>query len=322
MSNARPTSGGASRIPNRTSQRPHARSTAGRSCPKARAPAVNASSTASSWAARRSRSRSRLGREHRRDRALRVALGLVVAALERADRGADHRRPLDERAARDAQDELGVGRRPVVVDAELAASPGALRLQLDALHVPERGGARDAVREQRLDGLEADRDRPDRAGVAAGAGDDRAQDRVVGREAGDADPPALEVARRPHAGLREHRRERLLHERHHADEVGALLAREPEVVDVEDREVGAAGLELLQRVGRGARRLDVELDALGLVVVALRREVDPRVHRVGLEVEQQRRLGAGRSVPESDAQPASSGSRRTRSSARRMGRGG
>ena len=42
--------------------------------------------------------------------------------------------------------------------------------------------------------------------------------------------------------LREHRRERLLHERHHADEVGALLAREPEVVDVEDREVGAAGL--------------------------------------------------------------------------------
>ena len=42
--------------------------------------------------------------------------------------------------------------------------------------------------------------------------------------------------------LREHGRERLLHERHHADDVGALLAREAEVVDVEDREVGAARL--------------------------------------------------------------------------------
>ena len=103
---------------------------------------------------------------------------------------------------------------------------------------------------------------------------------------------ALQLPRRSDARLCEHGRERLLHERHHADDVGALLAREPEVVDVEDREVGAARLELLERVRRRARRLDVELDALGVVVFALRREVDPRVHRVGLEVEQQRRLRA------------------------------
>ena len=39
-------------------------------------------------------------------------------------------------------------------------------------------------------------------------------------------------------------------------------------------------------------RADLELDALGLVVAALGREVEAGVHRVRLEVEQQRRLGA------------------------------
>jgi len=193
--------------------------------------------------------------------------------------------------AGDAEDELGVRRRAVVVDAELAESI-PLRLQLDALRAPERRGPRHPLREQRLDGLEADRDGPDRVGIPARPGDDRTQDRVVGGQAGDADPLALELPRRSDARLCEHGRERLLHERHHADDVGALLAREPEVVDVEDREVGAARLELLERVRRRARRLDVELDALGVVVFALGGEVDPRVHRVGLEVEQQRRLRA------------------------------
>ena len=84
-----------------------------------------------------------------------------------------------------------------------------------------------------------------------------------------------------------------LHERHHADDVAALLAREPEVVDVEDRQVGAAGLQQLQRVGRRAGRLDLQLHALGLVVAALGREVEARVDRVRLEVEQQRGLDAG-----------------------------
>ena len=53
-----------------------------------------------------------------------------------------------------------------------------------------------------------------------------------------------------------------------------------------------AGLEQLERVGRGARLADLQLDALGLVVAALGRHVEPGVDRVRREVEQQRRLGA------------------------------
>ena len=74
-------------------------------------------------------------------------------------------------------------------------------------------------------------------GVAAVAGDDRAQDRLVGRQAADARALALEVRGRADRRLREHGRERALDERHHADDVAPLLAREPEVVDVEDRHV-------------------------------------------------------------------------------------
>ena len=39
----------------------------------------------------------------------------------------------------------------------------------------------------------------------------------------------------------DHRGQRPLHDRQHADHVDALLAGDPEVVDVEDREIGAAG---------------------------------------------------------------------------------
>ena len=59
-------------------------------------------------------------------------------------------------------------------------------------------------------------------------------------------------------GLGDHRGERALHDRVDADDVAALLARQPEVVDVEDRHVGAAGLQLLERVGRGAGAPDLE----------------------------------------------------------------
>ena len=90
-------------------------------------------------------------------------------------------------------------------------------------------------------------------------------------------------------GLGEHGGERALDERHHAHEVASLLARDPEVVDVEDRHVGAAALQQLQRVGRRARLADLELDALGGVEAALRGDVDPRVDGVRREVEQQRR---------------------------------
>ena len=66
---------------------------------------------------------------------------------------------------------------------------------------------------------------------------------------------ALEVARAAHRAVAagDHRGQRPLHDRHHADEVEAALAGDPEVVDVEDREVGAAGREQLRRVGRFAR---------------------------------------------------------------------
>ena len=50
-----------------------------------------------------------------------------------------------------------------------------------------------------------------------------------------------------------------------ADHVDAALARQREVVDVEDRELGPAGLEQLRRVGGRRGLADLELDA-GLVV--------------------------------------------------------
>ena len=168
--------------------------------------------------------------------------------------------------------------------------PGRCCLQRDALDVPERGRRRHAAGEQRLDGLEADRRRAHLLRVAARALDDRAQDRLVGRQPAHAGALALEVLRRADARLGEHGGERRLDERHHADEVAALLARQAEVVDVEDRHVGAAALEQLQRVGRRARLADRQLDALGGVEAALDRDVEAGVHRVGREVEQQRGL--------------------------------
>ena len=169
--------------------------------------------------------------------------------------------------ARHAQDELGVGRGAVVVDAEL---PDAGRCaQRDALDVPERRRGVDAAGEHRLDRLEADRGR-----LHARPGRRRRPPRPSRSTASsDGRPvtpgaPAVEVARALDRRLRQHRRQRPLHERHHADEVAALLPRQPEVVDVEDRDVDPAGLEQLQRVGRGAGPADRAADALRLVVAA------------------------------------------------------
>ena len=154
--------------------------------PGARAPAVNEGETASSCAASSARSaRARL--EQRRHRAVGLHLGLRVAALQRADRGAHQR------------------------------------------------------------------------------------------------PAVLE--RRP--GHAQHRATRPLQDRVDADDVGAALAGAGEVADVEDREVGAAVAQL--RDG-GAGPPHLERHALGLVVAALRRQVDPGVHGVGRGVQQQRRV--------------------------------
>ena len=94
--------------------------------------------------------------------------------------------------------------------------------------------------------------------VAAVGADLGVDHRFVGGQAGDADRVALEVAGAAHrpVGAGDHRGQRPLHDRHHADQVEAALAGDPEVVDVEDREVGAAGGEQLRRVGRFARLLD------------------------------------------------------------------
>ena len=245
-----------------------------------------------------------LGVEERRDGALGVGLGLRVAALERPDRGRDHRAVVLERSPGHAQDELGIGGRAEVVDPELL-HVGALGLQGDALDVPERRGAGDAAGQQGLDRLEADRRRPYPVGIAAVARDDRAQHRDVRRQAGHAGAPAFQVARARDLRLREDGGQRTLDQRHHAHDVGALLARQAEVVDVEDRHVGAPALEQAQRVGGCARRPHLELHALRVVVPAGGREVDARVHAVGREVEQQRGLavravGAGAATTRKD----------------------
>ena len=87
----------------------------------------------------------------------------------------------------------------------------------------------------------------------------------------------------------DHRGERPLHDRHHPDQVEPVLAGDPEVVDVEDREVGAAGLQQLRRVGRFARLVDRQVDSVVVVEALALRRVDAGVDRVGREIEHQRR---------------------------------
>jgi hypothetical protein len=64
-------------------------------------------------------------------------------------------------------------------------------------------------------------------------------------------------------------------------------------VDVEDREVGAAGLEELRRVGGRRGLADGELDAAVGVEAVGERRVDSRVHGVRLEVQNEGRLARG-----------------------------
>ena len=113
------------------------------------------------------------------------------------------------------------------------------------------------------------------------------QDGVVGGQAGDPGALALELARSRDLRLGDDGGQRALHDGHDPDDVAPLLAGEGEIVDVEDRELRAAGEQELDAVGRGGRRRDAEVDALGAVEVALQGQVDAGVHRVGLEVQDQ-----------------------------------
>ncbi len=150
------------------------------------------------------------------------------------------------------QHQLWIAGCTVVVDAELARSE-AVTAQGHTLVVPEgrRGG--DPSGDQALHGGEAERDLVHPARIAAIARDDRMKDRLVGGCAGHADRPPGERARARDGRRSDHRRERTLDERADADEVLALLAREPEIVDVGDREIRAPDREELERVARGRR---------------------------------------------------------------------
>jgi len=68
------------------------------------------------------------------------------------------------------------------------------------------------------------------------------------------------LSRRPITAAR-----RRLHQPHHADDVEATLAGDPEVVDVEHGEVDAFRREQLRRVGRFARPADRQVDSVVFV---------------------------------------------------------
>ena len=115
----------------------------------------------------------------------------------------------------------------------------------------------------------------------------RAEHRIVRGQPGHTDPPPGELTRAADAGTGDHGREWALHERAHAHQVAAALAGQCEVVDVHDREVGAAGGQQLQRV-RGRRgHPDLEVHAMPLVGPVPDSRVDAGVHRVRLEVERE-----------------------------------
>jgi len=152
-------------------------------------------------------------------------------------------------------------------------------------------GGEFAPGQQVADGVEADRDRLQGAGAAAIAGDDRVEHRGVARVPADPDRPAGELARAVDGGRGDHRGQRPLDDRQDPDDVLAVLAGDGEVVDVEDREVGAAGLQQPDRVGRRRRRDHVQADAGGGVEMPGDRGVDADMDWVGGEVQDEGRAG-------------------------------
>jgi hypothetical protein len=85
-------------------------------------------------------------------------------------------------------------------------------------------------------------------------------------------------------------RQRGLHEREDGDDVLAALAGERQVVEVDDRHVGLAAEQRPDRGGGAERLRRAQVDALGVVVAALQREVEAGVDRARPAVEQQRRV--------------------------------
>jgi hypothetical protein len=101
----------------------------------------------------------------------------------------------------------------------------------------------------------------------------------------------FEAARGAHAGAGEHRAEGRLDERHHRDDLEALLARDGEGVEVHEREVGPARRQQARGVGAppGA---DPQVHALALVELPGAGHVDAGVDAAGGAVEDQPHLRA------------------------------
>ena len=135
-------------------------------------------------------------------------------------------------------------------------------------------------------------------GVAAAVAlNDRAEHGEIGGKSGHADALPLELARARDLALGDHRRQRLLHEGADSDQVLPLLARETEVVDVDDRKVGASRRQELERVGRRRRLAHDEVDPVRAVALVGDRLEDPGVRGVRREVERRRNAGRPLAAP-------------------------
>src|SRR5579862_6206348 len=140
-------------------------------------------------------------------------------------------------------------------------------------------------------GVEADGHGMQTVGVATRPMDDRVQDRGIAGDPGDSDRLGLQGAGGGKARAGDHGGEGALDDGHDPDDVGATLARDRQVVDVEDREVDPAGLEQLDRIGGGRRDQHAQANAAGSVKTPGDGRVDARVDGIRREVEHERRGG-------------------------------
>ena len=122
------------------------------------------------------------------------------------------------------QPQLGVSRRPVVIDAK-HASRNPLSLERHALRVPERRDGIHLSRGERRHCLKADGHAMNGGWIGSAALEYRVQHRVVRGQAGDPDRSALEVSRRVNGVARDHSGEGPLHYRHHARPRSGLAHR-------------------------------------------------------------------------------------------------
>ncbi len=91
-------------------------------------------------------------------------------------------------------------------------------------------------------------------------------------------------------GQRDQTADRPLHDRHHGLVVPATVDLGGDVAAVGEPELRAARVDERERFDGRAGLHHLQVDVLAPVVASGQRPVDPRVHRVGGEVEDQRRL--------------------------------